>query len=44
MAGLTGKLMGPLDAQRGALDRPLKEAAGKAFGQPKLPGLDRLLK
>ena len=45
VAGLTGKLMGPLDAQRSALDRQLKEAAGKALGGPKLPaGLNKLFK
>lgn len=39
--GLSGNILGPLDAQRGALDRQLKDAAGKALGQPRLDKLFR---
>ncbi|MDD5304059.1 MAG: hypothetical protein PHS14_13240, partial [Elusimicrobia bacterium] len=39
--GLSAKLLGPLDAQKGALNKQLSDAAGKAFrGQ----GLDKLFK
>lgn len=39
--GLTGKLLGPLDAQKGALNKQLQEAVGKALGGQ---GLDKLFK
>jgi uncharacterized protein (TIGR03545 family) len=39
--GLAGKLLGPLDAQKGALDKQLKDAVGKALGGQ---GLNRLFK
>jgi uncharacterized protein (TIGR03545 family) len=39
--GLTGKLMGPLDAQKGALNKQLSDSIGKAFGGQ---GLDKLFK
>jgi uncharacterized protein (TIGR03545 family) len=41
VGGLAGNILGPLDAQRGSLDRQLKEAASKALGQPRL---DKLFK
>ncbi len=37
--GLAKKLLGPLDAQKAALDKQLKEAAGKALGGVKLDKL-----
>ncbi len=39
--GLTGKLMGPLDAQKGALNKQLQDSIGKALGGQ---GLDKLFK
>lgn len=39
--GLAGKLLGPLDAQKGALNKQLQEAVGKALGGQ---GLDKLFK
>jgi len=39
--GLASKLLGPLDAQKGALDKQLKDAVGKAVGGQRL---DRLFK
>lgn len=39
--GLTGKLLGPLDAQKGALNKQLQDAVGKALGGR---GLDKLFK
>lgn len=39
--GLAGKLLGPLDAQREALNKQLQNAAGKALGGR---GLDKLFK
>ena len=39
--GLAGKLLGPLDAQKGALEKQLQEAVGKALGGQRL---DRLFK
>lgn len=39
--GLTGKLMGPLDAQKGALNKQLSDSIGKALGGQ---GLDKLFK
>ncbi len=39
--GLTAKLLGPLDAQKGALNKQLQDAAGKALGGVRL---DRLFK
>ncbi len=42
--GLTKQLLGPLDQQKGELDRLMKDALGKAVGQPKLPDLKKLFK
>ncbi|MCM2304371.1 MAG: TIGR03545 family protein [Elusimicrobia bacterium] len=39
--GLAGKLLGPLDAQKGALNKQLQDAVGKALGGR---GLDKLFK
>jgi len=39
--GLTGKLLGPLDAQKGALNKQLQDSIGKALGGR---GLDKLFK
>lgn len=39
--GLTGKLMGPLDAQKGALNKQLQDSIGKALGGQ---GLDKLFR
>lgn len=39
--GLAGKLLGPLDAQKGALNKQLQDAIGKALGGQ---GLDKLFK
>jgi len=39
--GLAGKLLGPLDAQKGALNKQLQESIGKALGGQ---GLDKLFK
>lgn len=39
--GLAGKLLGPLDAQKGALNKQLQDAAGKALGGR---GLDKLFR
>lgn len=39
--GLTGKLLGPLDAQKGALNKQLQDSVGKALGGR---GLDKLFK
>ena len=39
--GLAGKLLGPLDAQKGALNKQLSESIGKVLGGQ---GLDRLFK
>jgi hypothetical protein len=41
VGGLAGSVLGPLDAQKGALDRQLKDALGRATGGVKL---DRLFK
>lgn len=41
VGGLAAKLMGPLDAQTGALNKQLQDALGKAIGGQ---GLDRLFK
>lgn len=38
---LSGKLLGPLDAQKGALNKQLQDSAGKALGGQ---GLDKLFK
>lgn len=42
--GLGQQVLGPLDAQKGELDRLLKDALGKAVGQPKLPDFKKLFK
>jgi|CXWL01.1.fsa_nt_gi uncharacterized protein (TIGR03545 family) len=42
-AGLTAKLLGPLDAQKGALDKQLQDALGKALGNKPLR-FDKLFK
>jgi hypothetical protein len=39
--GLAKKLLGPLDAQKAALDRQLKDSAGKALGGVKFDKLFR---
>lgn len=39
--GLAGKLLGPLDAQKEALNKQLKDAAGKALGGQRLDKLFR---
>lgn len=42
--GLGKQVLGPLDAQKGELDRLLKDAVGKAAGGAKLPDLKKLFK
>lgn len=42
--GLTGKLLGPLDAQKAALDKQLKDAVSKALGGGQPLRLDKLFK
>ncbi|MDX6770606.1 MAG: TIGR03545 family protein [Elusimicrobiota bacterium] len=42
--GLSKQVLGPLDAQKGELDRLLKDALGKAAGGNKLPDLKKLFR
>lgn len=41
---LSAQVLGPLERQRGELDRLLKDAVGKAVGQPKLPDLKSIFR
>ncbi len=42
--GLAKQVLGPLDAQKGELDRLMKDALGKAVGGNKLPDLKKLFR